>query len=186
MAVAECATLLRTPTASAMDAVERGINQVELDDAEQYYVGVGGLPNADGMMELDAAVMDHKRRYGAVLALTDVATPVSVARSVLERSPHSVLCGAGARAWAASQGFAPKQDAALTDQSRDAWETWRNEKAARDASSSSSISSSGINSSGGSAARVEGEHDTVGVICLDGQGRLACGTSTRSVLDRGA
>ena len=49
---------------SALDAVEQGINRVELDDAEQYYVGVGGLPNALGVVECDAAVMDHRRRYG--------------------------------------------------------------------------------------------------------------------------
>ena len=52
------------PGISALDAVEQGINRVELDDAEQYYVGVGGLPNAHGVVECDAAVMDHRRRYG--------------------------------------------------------------------------------------------------------------------------
>ena len=175
LAVAECVTHLLAPTTapcSALDAVERGINRVELDNADQYYVGVGGLPNADGVMELDAAVMDHRRRYGAVLALTDVPTPVSVARSVLERSPHSVLCGAGARAWAASQGFDPAKDAALTEESRAAWETWRKQQ--HPAASSSSAAGKNV-----MKERMEGEHDTVGVICLDRRGRLACGTSTR-------
>ena len=175
LAVAECVTHLLAPTTapcSALDAVERGINRVELDNADQYYVGVGGLPNADGVMELDAAVMDHRRRYGAVLALTDVPTPVSVARSVLERSPHSVLCGAGARAWAASQGFDPAKDAALTEESRAAWETWRKQQ--HPVASSSSAAGKNV-----MKERMEGEHDTVGVICLDRRGRLACGTSTR-------
>ena len=64
LAVEECATRLLHPNTSALDAVEAGINVVELDDAEQYYVGVGGLPNALGVVECDAAVMDHRRRYG--------------------------------------------------------------------------------------------------------------------------
>ena len=64
LAVEECAARLLQPDTSAPDAVEAGINVVELDDAEQYYVGVGGLPNALGVVECDAAVMDHRRRYG--------------------------------------------------------------------------------------------------------------------------
>lgn len=66
---------------SALDAVEKSINCIELDTSAQYYVGYGGLPNADGVMELDAAIMDgRKSRYGAVMALQGIRTPISVAR----------------------------------------------------------------------------------------------------------
>ena len=64
-----------------LDAVEKAVNAVELDTAQQYYVGYGGMPNADGVMELDAAFMDGRKcRYGAVMALQGVRTPISVAR----------------------------------------------------------------------------------------------------------
>jgi len=139
---------------SAMDALEQGVNAVELDLNGQYYVGYGGLPNAKGVMEFDAAVMDDKLRYGAVMALSDIRTPISVARSILERSPHNILVGEGALEWAVKQGF--RKENALTEDSKAEFETWKATQTDKSPSS----------------------HDTVGMICLDRQGRLAAGTST--------
>ena len=129
---------------SAIDAIVAGINAVELDLREQYYVGIGGLPNAKGEMELDAAIMDHKsrffhskykfsifesiiNRYGAVMSIKNCCSPIAVARTVLEKSPHNILCGDGALEWAEKNGF----DAAniLTEKSKLKWEEWLQVKA---------------------------------------------------------
>ena len=95
---------------SSVEAVVCGVRAVELDDAEQYFVGVGGLPNADGVMELDAAIMDDRRRYGAVMAIRDVKSPISVARAVMERSEHNIFAGEGALQFALEQGFTREPD----------------------------------------------------------------------------
>lgn len=63
IAVDACINILLSG-GSAIDAVEKGINAVELDNNDQYFVGVGGLPNRDGVMEFDAAIIDHDMRYG--------------------------------------------------------------------------------------------------------------------------
>lgn len=90
---------------SSIDAVVEGVRAVELDEADQYFVGVGGLPNADGVMELDAAIMDDRRRYGAVMAIRDVKSPISVARVVMEKSEHNIFAGDGALQFAVEHGF---------------------------------------------------------------------------------
>ena len=79
---------------SAVDAAERAVNAVELDTQDQYFVGVGGLPNRDGDMELDAAIMRGRGyQLGCVLAVQGISTPVSVARRLMEHGQHTVLAG---------------------------------------------------------------------------------------------
>ncbi len=88
---------------SALDAVERGATVIELDP-ELASVGVGGDPNAEGVMELDGAIMDGRSgSVGSVVGLRRVATPASVARRVMERTPHIMLAGEGAQQFARSQ-----------------------------------------------------------------------------------
>jgi len=137
----------------ALDAVERGIRVVE-SDPDEHSVGYGGWPNAEGVVELDAAIMDGTAQdAGSVAALRGIKHPISVARRVMEATPHAMLAGEGALAFALSQGF-PEEDL-LTEASRAGWEEWQRE---RELASTT--------------------HDTVGLVALDARGDAAAGCST--------
>jgi beta-aspartyl-peptidase (threonine type) len=102
---------------SALDAVEAGLRRCE-DNVDDHYVGTGGLPNAQGVVELDASMMvGSTRAFGAVGAVRGFPNPISIARAVLERLPqHSLLVGAGAELFAEENGFARAE--LLTDEAR--------------------------------------------------------------------
>ncbi|NLP10589.1 N(4)-(beta-N-acetylglucosaminyl)-L-asparaginase [bacterium] len=106
-----------------LDAVEAAANVVELDP-EDTSVGYGGLPNEDGVVELDASVMSGPlHRCGAVAGLRNIKRACSVARLVMERSNHSMLVGDGARRFALAHGF--KEEDLLTDKARETWLRWK-------------------------------------------------------------
>ena len=106
-----------------LDAAIAGVNVVELDP-DDVTVGYGGIPNENGVVELDACVMDGRTmRAGAVGALTGVKTPSKVARLVMERTDRVFLVGQGARAFATAHGF-PDENL-LTEKSRKIWLYWR-------------------------------------------------------------
>ena len=108
---------------TALDAVEAGIKVVEADP-EVDSVGLGGLPNSEGVVELDAAIMEGRTlRVGAVAALRDVLHPISVARKVMEETQHVLLVGEGALKFALEHGFR-KQDL-TTEESRRKWREWK-------------------------------------------------------------
>src|SRR5437899_2565054 len=91
--------------ASLLDSIEKGINVPE-NDPSVTSVGYGGLPNAEGVVELDAAIMDGTRhRAGAVCGLRSIKNPISVARLVLEKTRHTTLAGDGAFRFALKMGF---------------------------------------------------------------------------------
>lgn len=103
-----------------LDALEAGVNVVE-DDPKVMSVGFGGLPNEEGVVQLDAAIFDGRtRRAGAVGALERIKNPISVARKVMERTNHVMLVGAGANAFARKLGFVEQE--LLTPESRAAWQ----------------------------------------------------------------
>ncbi len=108
---------------ASLDAVIAGANVVELDP-EDTSVGYGGLPNEEGVVQLDASVMSGKlRKSGAVGALERIKTPSSVARLVLERTDHVMLVGEGARYFARAHGFT--EEDLLTETSRLRWLKWK-------------------------------------------------------------
>ena len=106
--------------ASAMDAAEAAVRVAEANEAD-HYVGVGGLPNLLGVVELDASIMDGAtRRAGAVAGVTGFPHPISIARAVCDRLPqHLLLVGAGAERFADEVGIPRGQT--LTDEARQLW-----------------------------------------------------------------
>ena len=108
---------------TAMDAVERGANIIELDPDETS-VGWGGLPNADGVVQLDASVMDGATyNAGSVAGIEGIRTPASVARLVMERTDHVMLIGEYAQRFAVGFGFEVQE--LMTPKSREIWLRWR-------------------------------------------------------------
>jgi N4-(beta-N-acetylglucosaminyl)-L-asparaginase len=109
--------------ADPLDAVIAGVNIVELDPNDMS-VGLGGLPNEDGVVQLDASCMHGPtKRAGAVGCLEDIATPSLVAKAVMDRTEHILLVGAGAKKFALEMGF--KEQNLLTEKSREAWLRWK-------------------------------------------------------------
>lgn len=143
----------------ALDAVEAGAKVPEADPKNQS-VGLGGLPDRDGIVSLDACVMDENGNAGAVFDLEEIVHAVSVARRVMEHSPHVNLAGPGALQFALSEGF--KKENLLTDASRAAWEKW---KAEHHYTPHDYIKN----------------HDTIGILSIDSQQRM-CGACTTSGL----
>lgn len=141
----------------AMDAVEQGVRITEADPTNAS-VGLGGLPDRDGHVTLDACVMDETGNAGSVCFLQHILHPVSVARKVMEETPHVILSGEGALKFALENGF-EKTDL-LTPKARDAWEEWRKKSEYKP------------------VINIE-NHDTIGMIALDTHGNLsgACTTS---------
>ncbi len=142
---------------TALDAVEQGVRLVE-SDPELTSVGYGGLPDRDGIVTLDACIMDHHGNCGAVAFLQDIENPISVARKVMEKTPHVILVGEGAKAFALEQGF--KEKDLLTPASLEAYKEW-------------------LKTSKYEPVINRENHDTIGMLAMDHQGNLAgsCTTS---------
>jgi N4-(beta-N-acetylglucosaminyl)-L-asparaginase len=111
-------------TGKALDGVEAGARIPEADPNDTS-VGYGGYPDRDGHVTLDACIMDHLGNAGSVTFLEGIMHPISVARAVMEKTPHVMLSGAGALKFALSQGF--KIENLLTESSKKAWEEWKKE-----------------------------------------------------------
>ncbi|HYG49373.1 MAG TPA: N(4)-(beta-N-acetylglucosaminyl)-L-asparaginase [Flavobacteriales bacterium] len=141
----------------ALDAVEKGVKLIEADPTERS-VGYGGRPDRDGIVSLDACIMDEFANIGSVAFLQHIMHPISVARLVMEKTPHVMLVGEGALRFALANGF--KKENLLTKESEDEWKDWL-----KTADYKPQIN-------------IE-NHDTIGMIALDAQGNLsgACTTS---------
>ncbi len=150
---------------TALDAVECAGNIVEIDP-DVTSVGFGGMPNAQGVVELDAAIMDGpSHSVGAVCAMVDIGRPISVARAVMERSPHVMLAGNGAREFAIANGFPPQSQ--LNDHARARWQEWL-----LSASSTPTVAHFPVESA------VAENHDTIGICAIDADSNLAAGCTT--------
>ena len=141
----------------ALDAVEAGVKIPEGDPKERS-VGLGGRPDRDGRVTLDACVMDENMNIGSVACLEHIVHPVSVARAVMEKTPHVMLVGDGALQFAIAQGF--KKEKLLTPESEAEWRDWLKKSEYKP------------------LINIE-NHDTIGMVALDMNGNLsgACTTS---------
>lgn len=159
----------------ALDALEKGIHVTEADPTDQS-VGYGGLPDRDGRVTVDSCVMDEFGNCGAVMCLEHILHPVSVARLVMEKTPHVQLVGDGALKFALSEGF--EKVNLLTPEAEKSWRNWlktskydpmitvehleeRNRKQKKNVPGQ------------------QDNHDTIGMLALDMKGNLsgACSTS---------
>jgi N4-(beta-N-acetylglucosaminyl)-L-asparaginase len=121
--VAKAYDMIARQNADTLDAIIAGVNIQELDPDDQS-VGLGGLPNEEGVVQLDASCMHGPtRRAGAVGALEDIATPSLVAKAVMDFTDHIMLVGAGAKKFALEMGF--KEQNLLTEKSRRDWLRWK-------------------------------------------------------------
>jgi len=142
---------------NALDAVHQGV-MVEENDLSNSTVGNGGRPDRDGNVTLDACIMDKDGNCGAVLAMQNIANPISVARKVMEETPHVMLAGKGAEQFAYEQGF--EKTNLLTEESKQAWEEWKKTSQYKP------------------IINIE-NHDTIGMLAIDVDGDIAgaCTTS---------
>jgi N4-(beta-N-acetylglucosaminyl)-L-asparaginase len=162
---------------SALDMVEAGGKVAEADESNSS-VGLGGMPDRDGHVTLDACVMTWAGDIGAVCALEDVVHAVSVARAVMEKTPHTMLVGAGARTFAVDQGF-PTQNL-LTPRAEAAWREWLVTAEYAPRANSENLDWRGT--PGG-----PGNHDTIGLVAIGADHRMAgaCTTSGMAFKMRG-
>lgn len=142
---------------AALDAVEKGV-RVQESDPEDQSVGFGGRPDRDGNVTLDACIMDHEFNCGSVAFVQGIKHPITLARAVMEQTPHVMLVGKGAEDFAVSIGM--QKENLLTEQSKNEWEKWKKENHYNP------------------EVNIE-NHDTIGMIALDENGNLsgACTTS---------
>jgi N4-(beta-N-acetylglucosaminyl)-L-asparaginase len=142
----------------ALDAVEKGVMVIEADP-DITTVGYGGLPDRDGYVTLDASIMDENGNAGAVAFLQHIMHPVSVARLVMEKTPHVMIVGEGALQFALDNGFEKKN--LLTAKAKKLWKEWLKENKYK-------------------PQKIDKDnHDTIGMLALDSNGNLS-GTCTTS------
>jgi N4-(beta-N-acetylglucosaminyl)-L-asparaginase len=143
--------------ASLLDAVEQGARVPEAAGNNNHSVGLGGYPDRDGHVTLDAIIMDDRGHVGAVAALEEVVHAVSVARKVMEQTPHTLLVGEGATEFALQHGF--HRERLLTPDSEAAWREWLKQSRYE--------------------PTLRWNHDTLGILARNSAGELAgaCTTS---------
>ncbi|WP_442681200.1 N(4)-(beta-N-acetylglucosaminyl)-L-asparaginase [Sphingomonas sp. ASY06-1R] len=161
---------------SALDAVEAGAKVPEADP-NNHSVGYSGYPDRDGHVTLDAIIMDEDGRVGAVAALEDVVHAITVARLVMEKTPHTMLVGEGATRFALDQGM-PKTNL-LTPEAEKAWRDWLKTSQYRPVANIENA----LPGPPGSKLN----HDTIGIMARgrDGHMAAACTTSGMAFKMRG-
>ena len=145
---------------SGKDALSSAIigANVEEENPKNSTVGYGGAPNREGIVTLDAAVMDHHGNCGSVLGVEKIVNVSSLSRDVMEKTPHVILSGKGAQNFALKNGY--KLKSLLTDESKKKWIEWKKKPVYNPKTNVDN-------------------HDTIGILCLDKKGNISgvCSTS---------
>jgi N4-(beta-N-acetylglucosaminyl)-L-asparaginase len=163
---------------NSLDAVEQGV-KVSEDNPEVLSVGYGGLPDNEGRVTLDAAIMDWKARIGAVVFLEHIKNPISVARMILENTEHIILAGDGAYKYALLNGF--RSESLLTEKSIGKYKEWRASNSGKSMEyhtedfelrplTHKEKQKLGIND--------DGNHDTIGMVAIDKDGHISASCTT--------
>jgi N4-(beta-N-acetylglucosaminyl)-L-asparaginase len=159
----------------ALDAIEQGARVTEADQSNKT-VGYGGYPDRDGRVTLDACIMDENGNCGSVMCLEHIMHPISVARLVMEKTPHVILVGEGALQFALANGF--KKENLLTPDSELAWKEWLKKSQYNPIMN---IENKSYNQNQPASEFFPGSidnHDTIGMLALDAQGNLSGGCTT--------
>ena len=141
---------------NSLDAVEQGC-RVEEANKEGQSVGIGGLPDREGNVTLDACIMDYYGNCGSVVYLKEIKHAISVARMVMEKTPHVMLAGEGAKKFAISMGF--KKENLLTEKSKKDWIKWKENEEYKP------------------IINIE-NHDTIGMLAIDKDQNISGGCTT--------
>src|SRR6478609_2500435 len=149
----------------AIDAVEKGVMVTE--DSQNCCVGLGANPDRDGFVTLDASIMDDKFNCGSVAFLERIKHPISVARRVMEKTPHVMLVGAGAQQFAVAEGF-PLEEQKLSDSAKKAYEEWLKKSEYKPIINVENTKSGGRGPSAPSRlSNGDWNHDTIGMVAMD-------------------
>jgi len=163
-----------TAGGNSLDAVEQGV-KVSEDDPDVLSVGYGGLPDAEGRITLDAAIMDWRARIGSVICVEHIKNPISLARIILEDTEHTILAGEGAYNFALKKGFQP--DILHTEKSIAKYNEWKKSNYGK----SQEYHTDDFSLRGKSVQEIpqEDNHDTIGMVAIDCNGNIsaACTTS---------
>ena len=158
----------------SIDAVEAGA--IYIEDTINCCVGLGGFPDRDGIVTLDACIMDEKANCGAVAGLEQIKHPISVARKVMEKTPHVILVGNGAQQFAIENGF-KKEPAELSTDAKNAYKGWLEKSKYQP-----EINIENKKTSGPFAPTFFDDgtpnHDTMGLIAMDANGDLSGAVTT--------
>jgi N4-(beta-N-acetylglucosaminyl)-L-asparaginase len=165
----------------AVDAVEAGVRIPEADPTN-HSIGYGGLPDRDGHVTLDACIMDDAYNCGSVMCIEHIMHPISVARLVMEKTPHVVLSGEGALQFALANGF--KKENLLTPESEKMWKEWlKTSKYNPEINAENRLYDKAHDPMPGGHSN----HDTIGMVAIDAKGNMggACTTSGLAYKMRG-
>jgi N4-(beta-N-acetylglucosaminyl)-L-asparaginase len=159
---------------TALDAVEAGARYIE--NTQNCCVGLGGYPDRDGIVTLDACIMDHHSNCGAVAGLERIKHPISVARKIMESTPHVLMVGQGAQQFALENGF-PLESKELSDEGKKAYEKWLEKSQYKPEVNIENKKGNGPFAphffEDGSA-----NHDTMGLLAIDSLGNLSGAVTT--------
>lgn len=163
----------------ALDAVEAGVKVTEA--SQNCCVGLGANPDRDGYVTLDACIMDEFSNCGSVAFLERIKHPISVARRVMEKTPHVMLVGEGAQQFAVSEGF-PLEKQELSPQAEKNYREWLKKSEYKPV-----INVENNSNPGKSPSASEWNHDTIGMVAIDSKGNLSgsCTTSGMGFKMRG-